>query len=339
MGETVNDKELAMTLLASLPEEFKPLITALDAVGEDNISFEKVKGMLLNDNDRMCDAKKHEDAFSARRGSIYTKSEVPEKTFNGTCHFCHERGHFARDCRKRKAKQNAQKNEKERKGAAHCAENENNENATDHEEALITSNVADMSDWIIDSGATQHMTFEKNRLTDYIEFKQPCKVNLGDNRTILAYGKGTFSLVADLNGQSQNIGLREVLFLPELEKNLLSVRAMVKLGASVTFEGDMCKITRNSKLLAAGETCGKLYVLKVIPEKEDVNVAKEESNLNLWHCRFGHLGMENISKLMNGNMVDGMKTTTDNVRGTCESCVMGKQHRTAYPKEIPYRAV
>ena len=80
-------------------------------------------------------------------------------------------------------------------------------------------------------------------------------------------------------------------------------------------------------------------MLKVIPEKEDVNVAKEESNLNLWHCRFGHLGMENISKLMDGNMVDGMKTTTDNVTGACESCVMGKQHRTAYPKDTPYRAV
>ena len=151
MGETVDDKELAMTLLASLPQEFKPLITALDAVGEDNLYFNKVKGMLLN-------------------GNTHTKSKIPEKTFNGTCHFCHERGHFARDCRKRKAKLNTQKNEKEKKGSTHCAENENNENVTDHDEALITSNVANMSDWIIDSGATQHMTFERNRLTDYIEF-------------------------------------------------------------------------------------------------------------------------------------------------------------------------
>ena len=109
MGETVDDKELAMTPLASLPEEFKPLITALDAVGEDNLSFDKVKEMLLNDNDRMCDAKKQEDAFSARRGNTHTKSKIPEKTFNGTCHFCRERRHFTRDCRKRKAKLNTQK--------------------------------------------------------------------------------------------------------------------------------------------------------------------------------------------------------------------------------------
>ena len=38
-----------------MPVEFKALITALDAVGEDNLSFEKVKGMLLNDADRSRD--------------------------------------------------------------------------------------------------------------------------------------------------------------------------------------------------------------------------------------------------------------------------------------------
>ena len=32
MGVNIDDKELAMTLLASLPEEFKPLMTALDAL-------------------------------------------------------------------------------------------------------------------------------------------------------------------------------------------------------------------------------------------------------------------------------------------------------------------
>ena len=52
MGVNIEDKELAMTLLASLPEEFKALIIALDAVGEDNLSYEKVKRMLLNDADR-----------------------------------------------------------------------------------------------------------------------------------------------------------------------------------------------------------------------------------------------------------------------------------------------
>ena len=38
----------------------------------------------------------------------------------------------------------------------------------------------------------QRMTYERNNLSEYVEFKRPCRVNLGDNRVILAYGKGTY---------------------------------------------------------------------------------------------------------------------------------------------------
>ena len=67
MGVQYDDKELAMTLLASLPESYNPLITALDAVGEDTLNFQKVKGMLLNDADRISDTKKDEDAYTVQR--------------------------------------------------------------------------------------------------------------------------------------------------------------------------------------------------------------------------------------------------------------------------------
>jgi hypothetical protein len=74
MGVNVDDKELAMTLLASLPEKYKPLITALDVVGEAELSYEKVKNMILNDEDQASDTKltkEHsEDAFSAQRGKF-----------------------------------------------------------------------------------------------------------------------------------------------------------------------------------------------------------------------------------------------------------------------------
>lgn len=83
---------------------------------------------------------------------------------------------------------------------------------------MCTSRVIDQSDWIIDSGATQHMTFAKDCLSEYIEFKQPCVVNLGDNRSILEYGKGTYHITAELDGHVQPISLRDVLYLPELDR-------------------------------------------------------------------------------------------------------------------------
>ena len=50
LGEPIDDKELAMTLLASLPfERYQSLIVALDVAGEDNLSFNNVKALLLNE--------------------------------------------------------------------------------------------------------------------------------------------------------------------------------------------------------------------------------------------------------------------------------------------------
>ena len=47
MGVNVDDdKDLAMTLPASLPEKYKPLITALDVVGEAELSYERVKNKI-----------------------------------------------------------------------------------------------------------------------------------------------------------------------------------------------------------------------------------------------------------------------------------------------------
>ena len=34
-------------------------------------------------------------------------------------------------------------------------------------------------------------------------------------------------------------------------------------------------------------------------------------NMELWHCRFGHLGKDNFSKLVNNDMVTGMVSSKD----------------------------
>ena len=343
MGVNVDDKELAMTLLASLPEKYKPLITALDVVGEAELSYEKVKNMILNDEDRANDTKVHnEDAFTAQRGKWKQQNkrghnDNRNKSFQGKCYHCQEKGHFAKNC-PRKTKNESGKTSQTGNNAARCAEEEYSTH--DEEEALTSStmNVIGKSEWIIDSGATQHMTFMRNNLEDYVEFKNPSVVNLGDNRSILAYGKGTYRVTAVVDGKLQKIALRDVLYLPELDKNLLSVCAMVKLGAVVSFENDLCKITRNSKLLAVGVIRGKLYVLKIM--EDQVNIANEEleSDLFLWHCRLGHLGMDNVIKIANGNMVKGIGHLSSENKPFCEGRVMGKQHRCPYPKGTSYRA-
>ena len=101
------------------------------------------------------------------------------------------------------------------------------------------------------------MTFDIDSLSDCIEFKETCTVNLGDNGTILAHGKGTYCILADLEDKVQQMALHDVLYLPDLKNNLLSVQAMTRLGATVEFDlCNKCRIMRNSKLLGIGEMQG-----------------------------------------------------------------------------------
>jgi hypothetical protein len=162
--------------------------------------------------------------------------------------FCQEKGHFSRDCPKKKTKNESSKTTKSNhtlNGTARCAKEQGSESLHD-DEALTSSSfiVCGRSDWIIDSRATQHMTLEQDALVDYVEFKQPSVVNLGDNRSILAYSKITYHINAVVDDHIQNISLpycpiRDILYLPDLDKNLLSVHAMIKLGAVVSFEDDI----------------------------------------------------------------------------------------------------
>ena len=234
MGVDIDDKELAMTLLASLSDEYKALITALDVVGEDSLSFDKVKGMLLNDTDRNMDIryiKNSEEDYSANRfqghgrkgkqghgsGGLVNHEMKSDKSFRGKCHFCHENGHMARDCPvKQKSKACLKGGTVRSKGSVNCSEKVQNSDPDEiiNEEALVTSDQVNDFEWIIDSGATQLMTFDIDFLSDYIEFKEPCTVNLGDNGTILAYGKDTYRIVANLGDKVQHIALHDVLYLP-----------------------------------------------------------------------------------------------------------------------------
>ena len=222
--------------------------------------------------------------------------------------------------------------------AARCAEEEYSNH--DDEEALTssTTNVIGKSEWIIDSGATQHITFMRSNIEYNVEFKESSVVNHGDNRSILAYGKGTYRITTVVDGKLQKIALRDVLYLPELDKNLSSVRAMIKLGAVVSFENDLCKITRNSKPLAVGVIRGKLYVLKTMEDQVNIASEKLESDLFLWHCRLGHLGMDNVIKMARGNMIKGIEHLSSENKPFCEGCAMEKQHRCPYPKGTSYRA-
>jgi hypothetical protein len=89
--------------------------------------------------------------------------------------------------------------------------------------------------WVIDSGATDHMTYSVAGFTSY----QPCpsnkKIIVVDGSLTTIAGQGTIPL-------NPVFTLKRVLHVPNLTANLLSIQKLIKdINCSVTFFLDHCK--------------------------------------------------------------------------------------------------
>ena len=119
--------------------------------------------------------------------------------------------------------------------------------------------------WILDSGATCYMCNQERLFSDFQHLQKPLNVVLGDGRSLLATctGQGSVMLKMKLpNGRSKPCTLHNVLLVPSLAYNLLSVTSASKKGKIVTFSKMKCEIRDNeSSLLAVGWREGSFYYL------------------------------------------------------------------------------
>ena len=97
--------------------------------------------------------------------------------------------------------------------------------------------------WLIDSGASRHITRFKEALFDMVEKDVNLKIILGDNATYPLKGIGTVTLHLS---QGQVLCLQDVLYVPNLKKNLVSISAMEDKGFNVEFINGKVHILKKS---------------------------------------------------------------------------------------------
>ncbi len=91
--------------------------------------------------------------------------------------------------------------------------------------------------------------------------------------------------------------LHEVFHVPSLVKKLFSINKTTAQGLKVKFEQEKCTIKNNvGEIFARLVKENTLYRLLclLISTHDNVQVAQEKENLNVWHERFGHLGGQSL---------------------------------------------
>jgi hypothetical protein len=311
INETIEDVDCVLALLSGLPDEYAPLVMALEAKGED-LKMESVVPLLLTEEQRRSNndsSANQERAFFAskeRKGKGSFTKQFPSK--KGNCHNCGKPGHWARDCRLPRKMESS---------AAAVSE-------------FAFTGLSDVQSkemagkWILDSGASKHMTGRKGWLTEQETVDQPILFGM---TTAVAKKKGNVTLSNEVG----TVKLTNVLYCPGLSFNLFSLSAASSRGVTASFKGEECSLICDNKLIAKAAKRNGLYLLDWVTKHESAAVSKVQRGQSIghWHQRLGHLNMESVKKLAKEKMVEGMEIS-DFHMSQCNSCISGKFTRKPF---------
>ena len=152
VGDAIEEKDRVVYLLASLPDSFNTLVTALEA-SEDVPKMEVVTERPL-----------HAERKQKEKSSHGEKAMMTKRQFRGRgpqCHYRKKYGHIQKNCTKRiKAEE-----EKAKQGGFDTV---GGKSPKSKKVGLITQHVLGVRepahDWIVDSGATCHISIPKSCL-------------------------------------------------------------------------------------------------------------------------------------------------------------------------------
>ena len=195
--------------------------------------------------------------------------------------------------------------------------------------------------WYVDSGASYCLTGDKTWFTE-LHSCSPCTVTAANNGVLTCSQRGTVVL----NVQYGSITLKDVLYVPTLPVNLLSVSALLKAGYQPRFTPTGCSIIQHSNLLIQVKSHDSVYPLVASrPSTKVLSAVVNSASRGLdWatvHARLGHLNPAAIQQMHDKRMAHGINLPTvgspDDIK-QCVGCTVGKAHRLPFPAQASHRA-
>jgi hypothetical protein len=191
--------------------------------------------------------------------------------------------------------------------------------------------------WAFDSGSSAHMCNQRQAFITYEEFNDVHIVELGDAHCIPTHGIGSIILCCEVNGQIE-LQLTQVLYVPDLQMNLISQRCLDRNGCRTIIENGIYAVYYQDVEIIRSTNSTDLYFADFTvsySQAEDVDtvmaasvqsdtVSTKSKTLYEWHCALGHTNVKNI-KLLGKTTSSGVHVTSGNDMPICETCILGKQ--------------
>ncbi|RVW21330.1 Retrovirus-related Pol polyprotein from transposon RE1 [Vitis vinifera] len=353
LGKDFSDERIVQKILVTLPEKYESKISSLEESKDlSSISLAELVNALQAQEQRRMIRKEEsmEGALQAKAENSgggkdkknnnkkkNNKTDNNNKNKDGTyppcphckktnhpqrkcwwrpdvkCRKCGQIGHMERICKSQQheeAKASTEQHQEEQLFVATC---------------FTTSNSSSDS-WLIDSGCTNHMTNDQELFKE-LDKTIISKVKIGNGEFISVKGKGTVA-IESLTGLKY---ITDVLYVPDIDQNLLSVGQLIEKGFKVIFEDKWCMIKdAKGRDVFKVKMRAKSFALNLM-EDEQIAFSSTVSNAELWHRRLGHFHHVGLLYMQKQNLVKGVPLLEDKL-ADCVACQYGKQTRRPFPQ-------
>ncbi|GBN22002.1 Retrovirus-related Pol polyprotein from transposon TNT 1-94 [Araneus ventricosus] len=308
---------------------------ALSTICLNDVNFTSlnIQKSLLAEYDRVTVREKSEArpkepaVFSIESAVSRKKNSTKEFKERRKCFICGTVGHIRKNCWKFK-NANKMPTHQQRKPPTFMQDELSNP-AVFYASAYCTQSMD--IEFVIDSAATEHFVNDINLFTNFQKLSSSASMAEGTTNIL---GKGDVSLEIMDNSGKVSLLLKNVLYAPQMVRNLISLRKFDLAHYSILVKNfKMIIRTPRNRLFLTVPLIDKFYVIKanvIKMQNDSAAYISDKDGIELWHARFGHLNMQGLKDFSKSNNVYGLENLKGNV-DKCDTCCLTKSSRASLP--------
>jgi len=263
IGVKIDDEDQAIILLCSLPKSYENFIDTM-LYGRDSITVNNVKDSLQSKElKRRVSSSNGDDAGlivsrgrSMERGNSskgHTRSNSLSKSKKVRCYKCKEVGHIRKNCPQLKKERNNNARATVARSSAVVSGESSNEG--DGGDVLTVGTIGSADTWVMDTGASYHMTFNKELFSSFKKWNG--SVKLGDDEELGVKGSGA----VQIKMYDGIVRTFDAWYVPGLRKNLISVGTLDKQGYNFSGKDGQITVSKGALVVMKGKLQHGIYVM------------------------------------------------------------------------------